>query len=80
MTNPPPSDLLEMQPYWWSRTIRSDFDQLPPPRWLTIDVATGWGYEKNKEDFGQTLGVWGLGPGPYFVLPLFVTYAVFHGV
>jgi phospholipid-binding lipoprotein MlaA len=25
---------------------------------------------KNEEDFGQTVGRWGVGPGPYFVLPL----------
>jgi len=26
--------------------------------------------EKHNEDFGQTLGYWGLGPGPYLVLPI----------
>lgn len=26
--------------------------------------------EKHKEDFGQTLGYWGVGSGPYLVLPL----------
>lgn len=36
-----------------------------------LDVATGAGLEKNNEDFGQTLGAWGIGPGPYVVLPLF---------
>jgi phospholipid-binding lipoprotein MlaA len=34
------------------------------------DVATWLGLEKHSEDFGQTLGVWGFGPGPYLVLPL----------
>jgi phospholipid-binding lipoprotein MlaA len=34
------------------------------------DVATPMGLEKHSEDFGQTLGVWGLRPGPYFVIPL----------
>ena len=34
------------------------------------DVATPMGLEKHDEDFGQTLGVWGVGPGPYFVIPL----------
>ena len=34
------------------------------------DVATPMGLEKHYEDFGQTLGVWGVGPGPYFVIPL----------
>jgi phospholipid-binding lipoprotein MlaA len=34
------------------------------------DVAREMGFEKNREDFGQTLGVWGLPAGPYLVLPL----------
>jgi phospholipid-binding lipoprotein MlaA len=29
-----------------------------------------FGIEKSREDFGQTLGVWGAGAGPYLVLPL----------
>lgn len=36
-----------------------------------FDVATGLGLEKHNEDFGQTLGYWGLGSGPYIVLPFF---------
>jgi len=35
-----------------------------------LDVATEMGLEKRKEDFGQTLGYWGVKPGPYVVLPL----------
>lgn len=35
-----------------------------------IDVASGLGVPKQYEDFGQTLGYWGLGPGPYLVLPV----------
>ena len=34
------------------------------------DVATPMGLEKHYEDFGQTLGVWGVESGPYLVLPL----------
>lgn len=34
------------------------------------DVATPMGLEKHNEDFGQTLGWWGVEPGPYLVLPL----------
>jgi phospholipid-binding lipoprotein MlaA len=33
------------------------------------DVASQMGYEKHNEDFGQTFGWWGAGPGPYLVLP-----------
>ncbi|ALK89799.1 MlaA family lipoprotein [Limnohabitans sp. 63ED37-2] len=35
-----------------------------------LDVATEMRLEKRKEDFGQTLGHWGVKPGPYVVLPL----------
>ncbi|MCU0936714.1 MAG: VacJ family lipoprotein, partial [Gammaproteobacteria bacterium] len=35
-----------------------------------FDVATHFGLEKNNEDFGQTLGYWGMDPGPYLMLPL----------
>lgn len=34
-----------------------------------IDVATEIGLEKHNEDFGQTLGYWGIGSGPYLVIP-----------
>jgi phospholipid-binding lipoprotein MlaA len=36
-----------------------------------FDVATPLGIPQHYEDFGQTLGRWGLGTGPYVVLPLF---------
>ena len=35
-----------------------------------IDVATPAGIPLHTADFGQTLGVWGVGPDPYLVLPL----------
>ena len=35
-----------------------------------MDVATTMGIEKEKADFGQTLGIWGVGSGPYVVLPI----------
>ena len=35
-----------------------------------IDVATPGGLPKNSEDFGQTLGHWGVGEGWYLMLPL----------
>lgn len=35
------------------------------------DPATEMGFPKQREDFGQTLGVWGVPPGPYIVLPFF---------
>jgi len=36
-----------------------------------LDIGTEMRLPKNKQDFGQTLGVWGFNAGPYVVLPLF---------
>jgi phospholipid-binding lipoprotein MlaA len=35
-----------------------------------FDPATAAGIDKNDEDFGQTLGKWGVKSGPYVMLPL----------
>jgi phospholipid-binding lipoprotein MlaA len=35
-----------------------------------MDVAAAEGIEDEPEDFGQTLAVWGMGHGPYIVLPI----------
>jgi phospholipid-binding lipoprotein MlaA len=39
-----------------------------------------WGIPKSREDFGQTLGVWGSGPGPYLVLPFMEPLTVRDGI
>lgn len=36
-----------------------------------LDVASEGRLQKHNEDFGQTLGRWGVGSGPYVVLPFF---------
>ena len=36
-----------------------------------FDLASDAGLERQSEDFGQTLGKWGFGPGPYLVLPFY---------
>ena len=35
-----------------------------------LDAGTGMGLVEHDEDFGQTFAVWGVGDGPYFVIPL----------
>ena len=35
-----------------------------------LDIASEAGIERHREDFGQTLGRWGVPSGPYVVLPL----------
>jgi len=37
----------------------------------TVDIASHVGLPKHDQDFGQTLGRWGIQSGPYLVLPLF---------
>jgi phospholipid-binding lipoprotein MlaA len=39
-----------------------------------------WGIEKSNEDFGQTLGVYGVGAGPYLVVPLLPPMTVRDGI
>lgn len=34
-----------------------------------LDIGSAAGMPKHREDFGQTLGVWGIPQGPYLVLP-----------
>jgi phospholipid-binding lipoprotein MlaA len=45
-----------------------------------FDVATRLGVEQQREDFGQTLGWWGVGSGPYLVLPVLGPSSVRDGV
>ncbi len=45
-----------------------------------FDVATQAGIPNHKEDFGQTLGYWGVPAGPYLVLPFFGASNVRDGI
>ncbi len=46
-----------------------------------FDVAKeGFGIEQKDEDTGQTFGVWGMGPGPFLVLPFLPPLTVRDGV
>ncbi len=45
-----------------------------------VDVASRVGLEKSNEDIGQTLGWWGLGPGPYIVIPFLGPSSLRDGV
>jgi phospholipid-binding lipoprotein MlaA len=45
-----------------------------------LDPATPTGMERNDRDLGQTLGKWGVPPGPYLVVPIFGPYDVRDGL
>jgi len=65
------NDLLQAKP----RKAVDDFGRVAVNTTVGIvglfDVASKWGLVRGDEDFGQTLGYWGLGQGPYLFLPLF---------
>ena len=44
-----------------------------------VDVATRVGIPDNDEDFGQTLGYWGVPSGPYLVVPILGPYTLRDG-
>ncbi|MEE3332101.1 MAG: VacJ family lipoprotein [Myxococcota bacterium] len=64
------NDLLQLKP----RRAIEDLGRLVTNTTVGIggifDVATQVGIPQNDEDFGQTLGYWGVPPGPYLVLPI----------
>ena len=45
-----------------------------------MDPATDVGLVKHDEDFGQTLGVWGVPEGPYIMVPFFGPRTIRSGV
>lgn len=45
-----------------------------------FDLATPMGMERHEEDFGQTFSVWGVGRGPYLVLPFWGPSTLTDGV
>ena len=45
-----------------------------------FDPASDVGLDRNDEDFGQTLGKWGVPPGPYLVLPFLGPYTLRDGI
>jgi phospholipid-binding lipoprotein MlaA len=45
-----------------------------------FDPATRMGLDAHDEDFGQTLGRWGVPPGPYLVVPVLGPYTLRDGV
>ena len=45
-----------------------------------FDPASNLGFELKNEDFGQTLGVWGINQGPYLMSPILGPYTLRHAI
>jgi phospholipid-binding lipoprotein MlaA len=45
-----------------------------------FDVASSFGMEKSYADFGQTLGAYGMGPGPYLMVPFLQPLTLRDGI
>lgn len=64
------NDILQANPEAAANTIKRFMVNSTLGLGGIFDHATGLGEPLHHEDFGQTLGTWGVGPGPYIVLPL----------
>ena len=65
------NDLLEGNVQWAGTTLERFALNMTFGVAGVMDVATPMGIPGHPGDFGQTFGVWGIGEGPYLVLPLF---------
>ena len=65
------NDLLQLKPVAFAQDVARTSVNLTVGIAGLFDVATKIGIPQNEEDFGQTLGYWGVPPGPYLVLPIF---------
>jgi phospholipid-binding lipoprotein MlaA len=64
------NDLLQLEPKRAVQTVGRALVNTTIGLGGLIDVATPMGIPAHEEDFGETLALWGVGEGPYLVLPL----------
>jgi len=64
------NDLLQFEPKRAVQTVGRCIVNTTIGLGGLIDVATPMGIPAHEEDFGETLAIWGVGEGPYLVLPL----------
>ena len=74
------NSLLQLKPEGAGRELARFFLNISMGVGGFFDVATELGIPRSDEDMGQTLGYYGVGPGPYLVLPLLPPLTVRDGV
>ena len=65
------NDILQLKPLAAAEDVSRIFINSTVGIAGFVDVARMAEVPENDEDFGQTLGYWGLPPGPYVVIPLY---------
>jgi phospholipid-binding lipoprotein MlaA len=73
------NSLLQLKPEGAGRELARFFLNISMGVGGFFDVATELGVSPSDEDFGQTLGHYGVGPGPFLVLPLLPPLTVRDG-
>jgi phospholipid-binding lipoprotein MlaA len=73
------NSLLQLKPEGAGRELARFFLNISMGVGGFFDVATELGIPRSDEDTGQTLGYYGVGPGPYLVLPLLPPLTVRDG-
>jgi phospholipid-binding lipoprotein MlaA len=74
------NSLLQLKPEGAGRELARFFLNISMGVGGFFDVATELGIPRSDEDTGQTLGYYGVGPGPYLVLPLLPPLTVRDGI
>jgi phospholipid-binding lipoprotein MlaA len=74
------NSLLQLKPEGAGRELARFFLNISMGVGGFFDVATELGIPRSDEDTGQTLGFYGVGPGPYLVLPLLPPLTVRDGI
>jgi phospholipid-binding lipoprotein MlaA len=74
------NSLLQLKPEGAGRELARFFLNISMGVGGLFDVATELGIPRSDEDTGQTLGYYGVGPGPYLVLPLLPPLTVRDGI
>lgn len=65
------NDILQLKPRQAAEDVARTLVNVTVGIVGIFDVASKLGIPRNQEDFGQTLGYWGVPSGPYLVLPIF---------
>ena len=65
------NNILQLKPFAFARDLSRFVINSTMGLFGIFDIASEMGIEGTNEDFGQTLGHWGISSGPYIVIPFY---------